>query len=75
MDSFLHFLSHFQKEQLSEEEVKQLIEVFAYLSKIIFSEKSLSAPMSVRLSVRPSVRLSVPSCPAPQKSQRNRKFH
>ena len=27
MDAFLHFLSHFQKEQLSEEEVKQLIEV------------------------------------------------
>ena len=35
MDAFLHFLSHFQKEQLSEEEVKQLIEVschYWYLS-------------------------------------------
>ena len=27
MDAFLHFLSHFQKELLSEDEVKQLIEV------------------------------------------------
>ena len=27
MDAFLHFLSHFQKEHLSEEEASQLIEV------------------------------------------------
>ena len=37
----------------------------ASLSKIIFSEKSLSVHMSVLLSVCPSVRLSVPSRPRP----------
>ena len=38
-------------------------------SKIIFSEKSLSVPMSVCLSVR-----HVPSCPVTKKSHLNRKF-
>ena len=42
-------------------------------SKIIFSEKSLSVPMSVCLSVRLS--RPVPSCPVTKKRHRNRKYH
>ena len=48
MDAFLHFLSHFQKEQLSEEEVKQLIEVsfFVYCRSKIQHTKMLFMHMS-----------------------------